>query len=197
MTETPERRRVSEIARLLNQYEWRPTADEVACGAEFFQLVKDMEEAERSDLPRDASARPWPLRLRTENVVVLAAEVALLREEFLPGWLIRLPDGSLMAELIALYVRGAEPVVRHAEAVRAAWEGAVLPESTGDEIARHVRYSGASTDEVTARLRFETAARWEEEPDQRTLWEAMEPAWNYLGGVRSTMMAAVSGDVEY
>ncbi|KMS74417.1 hypothetical protein ACM01_14090 [Streptomyces viridochromogenes] len=197
MTETPDRRRVSEIARSLNQYEWRPTAGEVACGAEFFQLVKGMEEAERSDFPRDASARPWPLRLRTENVVVLAEEVALLREEFLPGWRTRLPDGSPMAELIDLYVRGAQPVLRQAEAVRAAWEGAVLPEPAGDEIARHVRYSGAPTDEVTARLRFETAARWEEGPDQRSLWEAMEPAWNYLGGVRSTMMAAVSGDVEY
>ncbi|MGN9760028.1 hypothetical protein [Streptomyces sp. SD31] len=156
-----------------------------------------MEEAERPDFPRHTSARPWTLRLRTENVVVLDEEVALLREEFLPGWRTRLPDGSPMVELIDLYVRGAQPVLRHVEAVRVAWDGVVLPEPAIDDVARHARYSGAPTDEVTARLWFETAARWEERSDRRSLWEAMEPAWNHLGDVRSTVMAAVSGDVEY
>lgn len=197
MTETPDRRRVREIARSLNQYAWRPTDGEIMCGAEFFRLVKGLEEVQRPEFPRDATAKPWPLLLHTENVVVLAEEVALLQEEFLPGWRTRLPDGSPMAELIDLYAQGAEPVVRHTEAVRAAWEGVALPEPAEDDIARRARYSGAPADEAAARLRYEIAARWEEEPDRRSLWEAMEPAWIYLGGVRSTMMAAVSGDVEY
>ncbi|MEU9189866.1 hypothetical protein AB0D14_36095 [Streptomyces sp. NPDC048484] len=197
MTETSDRRRVGEIARSLNQYAWRPTRDEVQCGAGFFQLVKGMEEAQRPELPRDATAKPWPRLLRTENVLVLGEEVALLQEEFLPEWRARLPDGSPMTELIELYVQGAEPVVRHTEAVWAAWESAVLPEPAEKDIAWQARYSGTPAAEVTARLRYEIAARWEEEPDRRSLWGAMEPAWNYLGGVRSTMMAAVSGDVEY
>lgn len=128
---------------------------------------------------------------------MLAEEVALLQGEFLHGWRTRLPNGSPMAELVDLYVRGADPVVRHAEAVRAAWEGVTLPEPAEDDISRQVRYSDAPADEVAARMRYEIAARWEEQPDRRSLWEAMEPAWIYLGGVRSTMMAAVSGDVEY
>ncbi|MEV0222332.1 hypothetical protein [Streptomyces sp. NPDC050704] len=31
-------------------------------------------------------AQPWKPRLHPENGAVLAEEVALLREEFLPGW---------------------------------------------------------------------------------------------------------------
>ncbi|MET7686115.1 hypothetical protein [Streptomyces sp. NPDC005423] len=136
MTETLDRRRVSEIARSLNQYAWRPVAGEVTCGAEFLQLAKDMEEAPRPEFPRDATAKPWPRHLHTENVIVLAEQVALLQDEFTPRWRPRLPDGSHMAELLDLYVRGAQPVVRHAEAVRTAWENAALPEPTSGEIAR-------------------------------------------------------------
>jgi hypothetical protein len=101
-----------------------------------------------------------------------------------------------MTELIDLYVRGAQPVVQHAAAVRAAWECTTLPEPASDDIARQVHYAGASADEAAARLRYDIAARWEDEPDRRSLWEEMESAWNHLGAVRSTMMAAVSGYVE-
>ncbi|MFD4561243.1 hypothetical protein ACFWP5_44190 [Streptomyces sp. NPDC058469] len=196
MTETLDQSRLSEIARSLNRYQWQPSDEEATCGAAFFQLVKSTEEKERG-FPRGTEPGPWTPRLRTENVAVLADEVTMLREEFLPEWRERLPAGSPMAELIDMYVRGAQPVVRHADAVLAAWAEAVLPEPTEDEIAYRTRYTGAPAEEVAARLRFGTAASWEEEPPRRLLWEEMAPAWNHLGAVRSTMMAAVSGDVEY
>jgi hypothetical protein len=196
MTETSDQSRLSEIARSLNRYEWAPVAAEVACGAAFFQLLRGLEEAERPKFPRETGAGRWAMRLHTENVLVLAEQVVLLQEEFLPAWRSRVPSGSPMTELIDLYVRGAQPVVQHAAAVRAAWECTTLPEPASDDIARQVRYAGASADEAAARLRYDIAARWEDEPDRRSLWAAMEPAWNYLGGVRSTTMAAVSGDVE-
>ncbi|AZP17841.1 hypothetical protein EJC51_18080 [Streptomyces aquilus] len=197
MTQTLDQRRVSEIAHSLNRYEWRPTAEEVECGAEFFQLVQRLEEAERPGFPRDTSAKPWTLHLHTENVAVLAEEITLLREDFLPRWRERLAADSPMTELIDLYVRGAQPVVRHADAVLAAWEQTTLPEPTAQEIGYRTRYSGAAAKDVAARLRFDIAAAWEKEPPRRSLWEEMGPAWNFLGAVRSTMMAAVSGDVEY
>ncbi len=197
MTQTPDQRRVSEIARSLNRYEWRPTAEEVKCGAEFFQLAQSLEEAEHPRFPRDTSAKPWTLRLHTENVAVLAEEITLLREEFLPQWREHLAADSPMTELVDLYVRGAQPVVRHADAVLAAWEQTTLPEPTAEEIGYRTRYSGAAAKDVAARLRYDIAAAWEKEPVRRSLWEEMGPAWNFLGAVRSTMMAAVSGAVEY
>lgn len=197
MTQSADQRRVSEIARSLNRYEWRPTYDEVKCGAAFFELVKGLEEAERPRFPRDMSAKPWTLRLRTENVVVLAEEITVVREDFLPQWRGRLAADSPMTELIELYVRGAQPVVRHANAVLAAWEQATLPEPTAEEIDYRTRYSGAAAKDVAARLRYDIAASWEKEPVRRSLWEEMQPAWTDLGAVRSTMMAAVSGEVEY
>ncbi|MFI6803820.1 hypothetical protein ACIBO6_02185 [Streptomyces luteogriseus] len=197
MTETLDQRRVNEIARSLNRYEWQPTLDEVKCGGEFFQLVKSMEEAERPGFPRDTSAGPWTLRLRTEHVVVLAEQVSRLQAEFLPGWRDRLPDGSPMVELVEMYVRGALPVVRHADGALAAWRDAALPEPADDEIAYRTRWSNVSADEVAARLRYDIAAQWEEQSPRHSLWQEMLPAWNFLGAVRSTMMAAVTGDVEY
>lgn len=197
MTQTPDELRLSEIARSLNRYEWQPTAEEVRCGGEFFQLVTSTEKAERPEFPRDTSARPWAVRLHTENATVLAEEVATLVKEFLPGWRERVPGGSPMVELVDMYVRRAQPVVRHAGDLLAAWSEAALPEPDEDEVAYRARYSGAAVSDVEARLRYEIAARWEEEPPRCFLWEEMKPAWNFLGSVRSTMMAAVSGDVEY
>ncbi|MFI9829660.1 hypothetical protein ACIHIX_18445 [Streptomyces sp. NPDC051913] len=197
MTTTPDQLRVSEIARSLNRHEWAPVTAEAACGEAFFQLLRGLEEAKRPKFPREAGAGRWTMRLHTENVLVLAEQVFLLQKEFLPAWRSRLPSVSPMAELIGLYARGAQPAVRHAAAVRAAWESASLPEPASDDIARQVRYSGSSADEAAARLRYEIAARWENEPDRRSLWEAMEPVWNHLGAVRSTTLAAISGDVVY
>ncbi|MGW0731867.1 hypothetical protein [Streptomyces sp. NPDC002851] len=195
MTETPDARRLIEIARSLNRYQWQPTDEEIECGAAFFHLVKGMEEKERPSFPR--STELWKPRLRTENVAVLAEEVAMLRDVFVPGWRDRLQGGSPMLELVDMYVRGAQPVVERAGDVLAAWRTAALPEPTCEDIAYRVRYSDASAEEVAAQLRYEGAARWEEESPRRSLWKEMEPSWNHLGAVRSTMMAAVSGDVEY
>ncbi|MFE9597151.1 hypothetical protein [Streptomyces hokutonensis] len=194
MTETSDQSRLSEIARSLNRYHWQPTDEEATCGAAFFQLVKNMEEMDHG-FPR--GTEPWTPRLHTEDVAVLADEVTVLREEFLPEWRERLPVGSPMAELVDMYIQGAQPVVRHADAVLAAWRTAALPEPIADEIAYRTRYSGAPAEDVATQLRFGTAASWEEEPSRRLLWEEMGPAWNHLGAVRSTLMAAASGDVEY
>ena len=196
MTETSDQSRLSEIARSLNLYQWQPTAEETTSGAAFFQLAKSAEEKERG-FPRGTEPGPWTLRLHTENVAALVDEVTMLREEFLPKWRERLPVGSPMAELFDMYVRGAQPVVAHADAVLAAWAEAVLPEPTEDEIAYRTRYAGVPAEDVTARLRFEVAASWEEESPRRLLWEQMAPAWNYLGAVRASVMAATSVDVEY
>ncbi|MFG2370472.1 hypothetical protein ACGFY9_03200 [Streptomyces sp. NPDC048504] len=187
MTETPDQRRLIEIARSLNRYEWQPVDEEAECGAAFFQLAKNMEEKDHG-FPR--STQPWTPRLHTENVAALADEVTVLQGEFLPEWRERLPNGSPMAELVNLYIQGAEPVVRHADAVLAAWRTAALPEPTADEIAHRTRYSGTSAGDVAAQLRFGIAASWEEESPRCLLWEEMGPAWNHLGAVRSTMMAA-------
>jgi hypothetical protein len=153
MTQTPDQRRLSEIARSLNRYEWRPTAEEVTCGAEFFQLVQSLEEAEHPRFPRGTSAKPWTLRLRTENVAVLAEEITVLREESLPQWRERLAADSPMTELVDLYVRGAQPIVRHADAVLTAWEQATLPEPTAEEIGYRTRYSGAAAKDVAVQRR--------------------------------------------
>ncbi|WP_326759099.1 hypothetical protein OHB35_15075 [Streptomyces phaeochromogenes] len=91
MTETPDQRRLIEIARSLNRSQWQPTDEEAKCGAVFFHLVKSMEEKERPGFPR--RAEPWKPRLHTENVAVLAEEVTKLRDEFVPGWRERLPGG--------------------------------------------------------------------------------------------------------
>ena len=195
MTETPDRRRLSEIARSLNRYEWSPTLVEIECGADFFKRVENMEQTGLPGFPR--GPEPWKPRLHTENVAVLAQEAVMLREDFLPEWEARLPAGSPMAELIEMYIEGAQPIVRYTEAVLAAWHQADLPEPTDDEIGYKTRYSDLSAEQARAQLQYEIAAGWEEEPPRRALWEEMLPAWNQLGAVRSTMMAAVSGDVEY
>ncbi|WP_411150173.1 hypothetical protein [Streptomyces sp. A30] len=163
-----------EISRSLNRYRWQPTDEEVKYGADFFQLVQSMEEKEHG-FPR--VTEPWTPRLHTENVAVLADEVTMMRDEFLPEWLERLPADSPMAELGDMYVRAAQPVVQHVNDVLAAWRTATLSEPTDDEIAYCARYLGTPTEDVAARLRYESAARWEEE--------------------RSTMIAAVSRDVEH
>ncbi|HEY8984260.1 MAG TPA: hypothetical protein VIU15_32370 [Streptomyces sp.] len=197
MTRNLERDRVSEIAVLINQYRWRPSPVEVEYGMEFLQLLPQLEgeEAYRR-FPRDTRARPWTRSLHTENVVVLAAEVRLLREEFLPRWRERLADRSPMAELVDLYVQGAQPIVRHAEEVLADWEQAVLPEPAPRDVSRHARYSGETERDVAAQLRYNIAASWEKEPARRSLWKKLEPAWTFLDSVRVTMTAAVTGDVE-
>lgn len=195
MTENPDQDRLSGIARSLNRYEWSPTLAEIECGADFFKRVESMGEEGLPGFPQ--GPEPWKPRLHTENVCVLAQEVEMLRDEFLPEWVAQLPADSPMAELIEMYIRGAQPIVRHAEAVLAAWREAALPEPTDDEIGYKIRYSDLSAEEARVRLQYELAAGWEEEPSRRALWDEMLPTWNYLGAVRSTMMAAVSGDVEY
>lgn len=108
-----------------------------------FQLVQSLEEAEHPGFPRDTRAKPWTLRLHTENVARVAEEITLLRGGFLPRWRERLAADSPMTELVDLYVRGAQPVVRHADAVLAAWEQITLPESTTEEIGYRNRYRRA------------------------------------------------------
>ena len=127
---------------------------------------------------------------------MLAEEAAVLRDAFVPRWRDCLPEGSPMAELVDLYVRGAQPVADRAGDVLAAGRTAALPKPAAEDAAHRVRISAASADEVAVRLRYEIAARWEEAP-RRSVWEEMGPAWNRLRAVRSTMMAAVSGDMEY
>lgn len=197
MTETPDQRRLIGIARSLNRCEWSPALAEIECGADFFKRVENMEQTGLPGFPRGPEPEPWKPRLHTENVAVLAQEVNMLRDEFLPELGARLPADSPMAELIEMYINGAQPIVQYAEEVLAAWHQAALPEPTDDEIGYKTRYSDLSVEQVKVRLQYEIAAGWEEEPPRRTLWEEMLPTWNHLGAVRSTMMAAVSGDVEY
>ncbi|MDO0936550.1 hypothetical protein QQY66_34385 [Streptomyces sp. DG2A-72] len=197
MTETPDQRRLSGIARSLNRYEWSPTLEEIECGADFFKRAKTIEVAENPGFPRGPEPEPWKPRLHTENVAVLAQEVGMVQDELLPKWRARFPVGSTMVELIEMYIRGAQPIVQHADAVLTAWREAALPEPSDDELAYRTRYSGLSVEEARARLRYQIAAGWEEDPSRRALWEEMLPAWTRLGAVRSTMMAAVTGDVEY
>lgn len=56
---------------------------------------------------------------------------------------------------------------------------------------------GVISDPTLLENRFVVAASWEEESPRRLLWEQMAPAWNYLGAVRASVMAATSVDVKY
>lgn len=150
MTQTPDQRRLIGIARSLNRYEWSPTSAEIECGADFFKRVARMEEAGLPGFRRGPES--WKQRLHTENVAVLAQEVGMLRDEFSPEWGARLPADSPMAELIEMYLKGAQPITRYAEAVLAAWHEAALPEPSDDEIGYKTRYSDLSAKEAMSRL---------------------------------------------
>lgn len=194
MTTPPDDLRLSEIARSLNRREWRPTDEEVRVGGAFFDLVRPLERQPQPDFPY---GRDWWERLHTENVTGLARSLSVLRDELLPGWREQLPTTSPMIELIELYIRGAQPLEQHADRVLDAWRAAVLPEPTADEIAYEARRLNVSADKGEIHLRYANAARWEKEPHRQRLWDELAPVWTYLGAVRSTMMAAVTGDVDY
>ncbi|MFJ9034535.1 hypothetical protein ACIRQP_40065 [Streptomyces sp. NPDC102274] len=191
MTKAPERLR--EIARSLNRRQWRPTPAEVELGSTFFHRVKELEEEPHPEFPRGADH--WS-RLHTENLVVLARTVTMARDELLSVWKDRLP-GSPMVELVEQYVSGAEPLLPHAERLVAAWHGVTFPEPIADEIAYEAKRLNVSAEEGEANLRYWKAVRWEEKHHPESLWDDLRPAWSYLGAVRSTMMAAVTGDTDY
>ncbi|MFF1422020.1 hypothetical protein [Streptomyces sp. NPDC058280] len=190
MTDAPDRLR--EIARSLNRRHWQPTVLEVAFGAAFFQRLKGLEEEPQPEFPRGAD--DWT-RLHTENLAVLARTVTMAQDE-LSAWKDRLP-GSPMVELVEQYVSAAQPLLPHAERLAAAWRGATLPEPTADEIAYEARRLNVSPEEGETNLRYWKAVRWEEEHNSSSLWDDLRPVWSYLGAVRTTMMAAVTGDTDY
>lgn len=185
--------RLSEIARSLNRQQWQPTADEVAFGSTFFQRMKELEEELQSAFPRGTN---WWDRLHTESFTAMARVVAMVRDELLPAWRERLAD-SPMVELAELYVSAAAPLLPHAERLLAAWHGAARPAPTAEEITREAGRLNVSAEQASSRLRFENASHWEEESNPRGLWDDLRPAWAHLGAVRSTMMAAVTGDTDY
>ncbi|MEV6426063.1 hypothetical protein [Streptomyces sp. NPDC051662] len=129
--------------------------------------------------------------------MVLARTVTVARE-LLSVWKDRLP-GSPMVELVEQYVIGAEPLLLHTERLVAAWSGVTFPEPTADEIAYEARRLNVPAEEGEANLRYWKAVRWEEEAEHHpeSLWDELSPVWFYLGAVRSTMMAAVTGDTDY
>lgn len=138
----------------------------------------------------------WWDRLHTESFATLARVVAMVRDELLPTWREQLAD-SPMVELADLYVSSADPLIPHAERLLAAWHDAALPAPTADEIAREARRLTVSAEQAESRLRFENASQWEKETNPRGLWDDLRLAWAHLGAVRSTMMAAVTGDTDY
>ncbi|MFI6283100.1 hypothetical protein [Streptomyces sp. NPDC050988] len=185
--------RLSEIARSLNRLHWQPTADEVAFGSAFFERMKEAEEEQRSAFPRGTN---WWDRLHTESFATLARVVAMVQDELLPVWRERL-TGSPMVELAELYVSAAEPLLPHAERLVAAWGNAAPPSPTADEIAREAGRLNLSAGLAERRIRFENASHWEEEGNPHGLWDDLRPAWANVSAVRSTMMAAVTGDTDY
>ncbi|WP_063794151.1 hypothetical protein [Streptomyces graminilatus] len=191
MTVTPDR--LSEIARSLNRWQWQPTADEVAFGSTVFQRMKAVEEETRSTFPRGTDQ--WH-RLHTENFDTLARVVAVVRDEVLPAGREQLAD-SPMVELAELYVSAAEPLLPHAQRLLAAWRDASLPAPTSEEVAREAQRWNVSAEQAESRMRFEYAAQWEEDANPRGLWDDLRPTWAHMGAVRSTMMAALTGDTDY
>ncbi|MFK0154316.1 hypothetical protein ACIQVK_19850 [Streptomyces sp. NPDC090493] len=185
--------RLSEIARSLNHRQWQPTAAEVAFGTSFFQQMKKMEDRPSYGFPRGAS---WWDRLHTENLDTLARVVAMMRDELPPGVREQL-TGSPMVELAELYIDAAEPLLPHARRLLAAWHDAALPSPSAHTIAREAQRLNVSAEQAEGRLRYESACRWEKETNPRSLWDDLRPAWARLGAVRSTMMAAVTGDTDY
>lgn len=191
MTTTPDR--LSEIARSLNRMQWLPTAEEVELGSAFFRHLKTIEEEPQPDFPRGLKQSD---RLHTENLAVLARSVEKLRDELLPAWKNRL-DGSSMIELVEQYVRGAQPLLPHAERLLGNWRGATLPAPTADQIAYEAKRLNISLEEGEANLRYWQAAHWEDEHNPCSLWDDLQPTWAYLWAVESTMTAALTGDTEY
>jgi hypothetical protein len=185
--------RLSEIARSLNRQQWQPTADEVAFGSTFFQRMQQVEEEPDPAFPQGAD---WWERLHTESFHKLARVVAMVQDELLPAGRERLAD-SPMVELAELYVSAAAPLLPHAERLLAAWNDADLPAPTADRIVREAGRLNLPAEKAEARLRYDNASRWEEESNPHDLWDDLRPAWAHLGAVRSTMMAAVTGDTDY
>ncbi|NGO67079.1 hypothetical protein [Streptomyces boncukensis] len=190
MTTRPDR--LSEIARSLNRREWLPTVEEVELGSAFFQQAKAMEE-QHPDFP------PGPERgdrLHVENLTVLARFVENAHDELVPQRRDRLP-ASPMIELVELYISGAQPLLLHAKRMRAAWHSATLPEPATHEIAREAWRLSVTQQQAEANLRYWNAVGWEEEHDPYARWDNPHPAWARLATIGSTMMAAVTGDVDY
>ncbi|MFI2204696.1 hypothetical protein ACH47Z_28690 [Streptomyces sp. NPDC020192] len=193
MTKAADEQQLGAIARSLNRYEWDPTLEEIAVGDAFLRERQKDEEASQS-FPR--GPQEWD-RLRTEGIVSLGAKVARIEGELLPQWRQRLSSGSPMIDLVEIYVRSAQPIVRHADDILTAWQGAVLRKPTGDEIADEARRLDVSIEEAESIWRFEEARHWESQPPRSALWDELLPTWAYLGSVCSVVAAAVTGDVEY
>ncbi|GHE15301.1 hypothetical protein [Streptomyces alanosinicus] len=181
------------IARSLNRYEWNPAQEEIAVGDAFLRELQKDEEASQ---PFPRGPQEWD-RLRTEAVAGLVAKVARIDKELLPLWRERLPGGSSMIALVEIYVRSAQPILRHADDVLAAWRTAVWREPISEELAYEERRLNVSAEDARAIWRFEEARHWEAQPPRSALWEELLPKWSYLTSVASVVAAAVTGDVEY
>ncbi|ANP53628.1 hypothetical protein J2Z21_008458 [Streptomyces griseochromogenes] len=193
MTKATDEQQVDKIARSLNRYEWDPTQEEISVGDAFLRELQKDDEASR---PFPRGPQEWD-RLRTEGMVGLVAKVARIDKILLPLWRERLPSDSPMIALLEIYVRGAQPILHHAEDVLAAWRGAVWRGPTQEEIAYEARRLQASPEEARTIWRFEEARDWESQPSRSALWEELLPKWSYLTSVASVVAAAVTGDVEY
>ena len=185
--------RLSDIARSLNRQQWQPTADEVSFGSTFFRRMKEVEEEPRPAFPRGTN---WWDRLHTESFETLARVVVMVQDELLPAVRERLAD-SPMVELAGLYVSAAQPLLPHAERLLAAWHDAAPPAPTAAEITREAGRLNETAEQAETRLRYYNASHWEMETNPNGLWDDLRPAWAHLGAVRSTMMAAVTGDTDY
>ncbi|AOR35775.1 hypothetical protein BFF78_36090 [Streptomyces fodineus] len=193
MTNAADEQRLDVIARSLNRHEWNPTLEEIAVGDAFLRECHRDEEPSQC-FPR--GPQEWD-RLRTEGIAGLVARVSRLDRELLPLWRNRLPSDSPVIALVVIYVRAAQPILRHADDVLAAWQGAVRREPTRDEIAEEARRLRVSPEEAEAIWRFEEARHWESQPPRGPLWDELLPTWARLMAVSSVMAAAVTGDVEY
>ena len=157
---------------------------EVAVGDAFLRECQQEEESDQS-FPR--GPQEWD-RLRTEGIAGLVAKVSRLERELLPLWRNRLPSDSPVIALVMIYVRAAQPILRHADDVLAAWQGAVLLEPAREEIAEEAR---------RLRISPEEARHWESQPPRGALWDDLLPTWACLLSVSSVMAAAVTGDAEH
>ncbi|MEU4347101.1 hypothetical protein [Streptomyces sp. NPDC023838] len=185
--------RLSEIALLLNRRQWCPSPEEREAGAAFFHLLRRAERRRRPEFPR--GTQPWE-QTCTEAVAAGAEGVWRTREELLTAWRDRLA-ASPMRELLEMYAGLGQPLLDHAQCLAAAWRDADLPEPAADRVEAESRRLGIAADTGRMALRYDHACRWEEAQMSVALRGELDTLFRRLGTVRSTVMAAVSGDVDF
>lgn len=190
-TEPPDR--LNEIALLLNRRQWRPSPVELEAGAAFFHLLRRAEQRQRPEFPR--GTRVWQ-QTYTEAVAAGAEGVWRTREDLLPVWRDRLA-ASPMRELLEMYAGRGQPLLDHAQRLAAAWRAACLPEPAADLVEAESRRLGIAADAGLMALRYARACRWEETQLPRALRDELDALFLRLETVRSTVMAAVTGDVDF